>query len=314
MEIKISGAEDGIILRSFLKEKLGLSTHTVSALKGKENGIRLDGKHVTVRAILHEGSVLTLAIEDEEPNENLVPRDLPLSLLYEDEDITVCVKSGDMPTHPSHGHYDDTLANALAFRYRDRPYVFRAITRLDRETSGLVLTARHAPAAHRLSLAMREGAIRKGYLALVHGEAPTQGEINLPIRRCGESVILREVHPEGARAYTRYRRLFTDGGYSLLVVFPITGRTHQIRVHLSAIGIPLCGDCLYGREGDGFPRTMLHAAFLSFPQPTSGERLSLFAPPTSDLAGVLHRLGFPLVTANDFTEGAAPTALSNDEG
>ena len=268
MIIQISGAEDGIILRSFLKETLGLSTHAVTALKSKENGILRNGTHVTVRAILHEGDLLSLALEDEEANGNLVPRDLPLSLLYEDDDIAVCTKSGDMPTHPSHGHYDDTLANALAYRYRDRPYIFRAITRLDRETSGIVLTARTAHAAHRLSLAMRERRIQKGYLALVHGEAPRQGEITLPIRRVSESVILRETHESGAPSHTRYFRLATDGTYSLLAVFPLTGRTHQIRVHLSAIGLPLCGDCLYGREGDGFPRTMLHAALLSFPHPT----------------------------------------------
>ena len=313
MEIKISGAEDGIILRSFLKERLGLSTRTVTALKGKENGILLNGAHVTVRALLHEGDLLTLATEDDAPNENLIPRELPLTLLYEDDEIAVCLKPGDMPTHPSHGHFDDTLANALAYRYRDRPYVFRAITRLDRETSGIVLTARTSHAAHRLSLAMREHRIRKGYLALVRGEAPADGEITLPIRRCNGSVILRETHENGAPAHTCFYRLYTDGSYSLLAVFPHTGRTHQIRVHLSAIGLPLCGDCLYGREGDGFPRTMLHAVTLSFPHPTDGRRISLYAPPVPDLEGALARIGFPIPTERLLAECAAAATFLDDE-
>lgn len=301
MEIKITRAEDGLILRSFLKEHLGLSSHTVTALKAKKNGILLNGACVTVRATLSAGDLLTLAVEDRESNRNLIPRDLPFTLLYEDEDIAVCAKSGDMPTHPSHGHYDDTLANALAYRYRDTPYVFRAITRLDRETSGIVLTARHAVAAQRLSVSMREGAIEKTYLALVHGQTPETGEITLPIRRREGSVLLREVHPEGAVACTHYRRIFTDGDHSLVAVFPLTGRTHQIRLHLSEIGHPLCGDFLYGHEGDGFPRTLLHAARLCFAHPASGENCAFFAPLAEDFATALCSLSFPIPDVGDLS-------------
>ena len=124
MVIKITKTEDGLVLRSFLKETLGLSSHAVAGLKNRENGILVNGVSVTVRAILREGDALSLAIEDEKSNENLLPRPLPLSVLYEDASITVCNKSSDMPTHPSHGHFEDTLANALAYRYRDTPYVF----------------------------------------------------------------------------------------------------------------------------------------------------------------------------------------------
>ena len=302
MEFKITKAEDGHVLRSFLKDTLGLSARTVSALKKRAGGIRLDGVPVTVRAILCEGSVLHLALEDEKSNENLVARELPLTLLFEDEAITVCAKSGDMPTHPSHGHYEDTLANALAFRYRDRPYVFRAITRLDRETSGVVLTARTALAAERLSRAMREGAIGKTYLALVGGTPPACGEIDLPIRRKEGSVMLREVHPEGAPARTRFCRLATGNGVSLLAVFPLTGRTHQIRLHLSASGFPILGDCLYGRACDGVARTMLHAARIVFPHPSGGRAMALTAPIPEDLSTLLLRYGLPPVDL-----GALPT-------
>jgi 23S rRNA pseudouridine1911/1915/1917 synthase len=299
MEIKITKAEDGHILRSFLKESLGLSTATVTLLKWKENGMLLNGTHVTVRAVLHEGDILSLALADTESNQNLVPTPLPLSILYEDEDITVCNKSGDMPTHPSHGHYDDTLANALAYHYADRPYIFRAITRLDRETSGVLLTANNAHAAHKLSFAMQRGDFQKVYLALVEGETESEGRIDFPIRRAEGSVITREVHPAGAPSLTLYRRLHTNGKYSLLAVFPQTGRTHQIRLHLSAIGHPICGDCLYGHEGNGFSRTCLHAVRLTFPHPANGNALSVFAPLAEDLRLLLDRLGFPVPSPSD---------------
>ena len=296
MQLKITKAEDGFILRSFLKETLGLSTHTVARLKAKENGILLNGVRVTVRATLHEGDLLFLAVEDEKSNEDLVPRPLPLTLLYEDEALAVALKPADMPTHPSHGHFEDTLANALAYRYKDAPFVFRAITRLDRETSGAVLVARNAVSAHRLSLAMQKGEILKSYFALVYGDTPDEGCITLPIRRLSGSVILRETHPEGAYAETRYRTIARAGCFSLVAVFPKTGRTHQIRLHFSAIGHPLAGDCLYGREGDGFPRTMLHAARLVFPHPADGTTVALFAPAEEDLCAALSRLSLPIPT------------------
>ncbi len=299
MVFKITKAEDGIILRFFLKETLGLSTHTLARLKAKQDGILLNGTRVTVRAVLHEGDRLSLAIHDERSNEAVLPRDLPLTILHEDEALTVAWKPADMPTHPSHGHFEDTLANVLAFRYRDIPFVFRAITRLDRETSGAVLVARNAVSAHRLSNAMQAGQIEKSYFALVYGETPIAGCITLPIRRVGGSVILRETHPDGAPAETRYRTLARSGGFSLVAVFPQTGRTHQIRLHLAAIGHPLAGDCLYGREGDGFPRTMLHAARLAFPHPTDGTVMTVFAPVAEDFRAALDALSLKVPAEED---------------
>ena len=294
MLLKLTKAEDGLILRHFLKEVLGLSTHTVARLKTKENGILLNRERVTVRAVLREGDLLSLAVEDERSNEDVLPSPLPLKMLYEDEAIAVALKPTDMPTHPSHGHFDDTLANALAYRYRNTPFIFRAITRLDRETSGAVLVARNAVSAHRLSSAMQEGEIEKAYFALVHGETPEEGKITLPIRRMEGSVILRETHPEGAYAETVYRTVAKGDNFSLVAVFPKTGRTHQIRLHFSSIGHPLAGDCLYGLEGDGFARTMLHAARLVFPHPSDGEPICVFAPLADDFCSALDALSIPI--------------------
>lgn len=315
MILMMTKAEDGCVLRFFLKQTLGLSTRTLSRLKSKENGILLNGEHATVRAVLHEGDTLSLAIEDEEGSQGIVPRPIPVELLFEDGEIAVCRKPSDMPTHPSHGHFEDTLANALAYYYRDTPFVFRAITRLDRETSGAVLVARNALAAGRLSDAMKTGRIQKSYFALVHGETPPFGRIALPIRRREGSVMLREVSPDGAHAETLYRTLARGGGCSLIAVFPQTGRTHQIRLHLSVIGHPLCGDALYGREGDGFARTMLHAARLSFAHPTSGAPIAVYAPPAEDFLAALSGCALAAPCERDaIPDEAFLFALTHNEG
>ena len=315
MLLKMTKAEDGCILRFFLKQTLKLSARTLARLKSKENGVLLNGERVTVRAVLHEGDTLSLAVEDEASNEAVVPRPLPVTMLYEDEVLAVCQKPTDMPTHPSHGHFEDTLANALAYRYRDMPFVFRAITRLDRETSGAVLVAKNALSANALSLAMKRGEIQKSYFALIHGEVPPVGRIALPIQRKAGSVMLREVSDAGAPAATLYRTLASGSGYSLVAVFPKTGRTHQIRLHFASIGHPLCGDALYGREGDGFARTMLHAARLGFLHPVSSLPLSVYAPPACDLTDALARYAIPLPTERDAVpDEAFLAALSQNEG
>lgn len=290
----ITEKDDGRPLRDYLKGELGLSRHCLSLLKKREDGILLNGVRVTVRAVLRAGDSLVLHTEDraETVNPHLTPVDLPFAVLYEDEALCLCRKPSGMPTHPSCLHREDTLANALAFRYRDTPFVFRAITRLDRETDGIVLVARHAPAAAALSRAMAAGEIRKEYLALVEGVPPEEGYADRPIRRVKDTVILRECAPygEGEAAFTRFVRLTTNGSYSLLRVFPETGRTHQIRVHLSAAGFPLVGDTLYGAAAGVFPRVALHADRLVFPHPVTEEKMDFSCPLPPDMADFIESM------------------------
>lgn len=285
----VTSEENGTVLLAFLKETLGLSHRTLVKLKAKEDGILQNGVRVTVRAVLHTGDEILLHTEDSpsDANPHLLPCKLPLCILWEDEDICVCNKPAGMPTHPSHLHYDDTLANALAYRYRDENYVFRAVNRLDRETSGVVLTARHAPAAARLGSALQAGRIEKNYLALAVGVTEETGEIDLPIRRAEDTIILRKTAPDGEPALTRYTRLATDGENSLLLVTPVTGRTHQIRVHMAALGHPLCGDELYGSACAAIGRCALHAYSLVFPHPRTGERTRVRAPLPEDFLAAL---------------------------
>ena len=271
-----------MILRSFLRERLRVSTRLLTRLKAKEDGILLNGKRVTVRAVLRAGDRLSLGVADGEEavNPHISPRPLPVALLYEDEELAVCNKPPFMPTHPSHDHREDTLANALAYRYLDTPFVFRAVGRLDRETGGALAVARNAHAAALLAEAMQAGEIHKEYLAWVEGVTEESGEIKAPIRRKPNSVMLREVcgEGEGDFAHTLFRRLYTDGERSLVCLRLLTGRTHQIRVHMAHLGHPLVGDGLYGHGGEG-DRTLLHALRLSLPLPSTGERYVFFAMP-----------------------------------
>ena len=296
MQIKITDAHHGRILRYFLQKELHLSTKMIKHLKFLEDGILVNGARVTVRYVLQVGDLLSLAVEDEE-SAPIKPVDLPIEILYEDDDLVVPAKPADMPTHPSHDHYEDTVANALAYRYAQSgvPFVFRPINRLDRNTSGLLLIARNRMAAGRLTESMQKGRIKKRYLAILDGEmTESDGVIDKPLHRTAESIILREVcspdAPDAAPSRTEYTVLATGGGHTLVEARPITGRTHQLRVHFASIGHPITADDLYGTPSPYLNRHALHAYRLDFPHPADGARiLSLTAPLPADLLALLER-------------------------
>ena len=279
-----------------VKRELGISTKLLKHLKFREDGILVNGVRVTVRYVLSFGEVLSLAIEDETSGEKLLPVDLPLSIAYEDNDVVVPSKSAEMPTHPSFGHYEDTVANALAYRYAEEgiPFVFRPVNRLDRNTSGLLLIARNRRAAGTLFSSMRRGEIRKLYLAILDGELPEEeGLIETYMRRTAESVIVREnCGPDegGVLARTRYRVLSRARGSTLVCAVPLTGRTHQLRVQFAGLGVPLLGDDLYGTTSELISRHALHSCALSFRQPTTGESICAVAPLPEDMRRVLDGL------------------------
>ncbi len=304
MEIVVSEEYSGRMLRELMRQQLHISSRLLARLKCDERGILVNGERVTVRRVLNVGDVVTLADFPSESEAKVRPVPLNIKIVYSDEYLTVANKPPHMPTHPSHDHYDDTLANALAYLHRNdaEPYIFRPVSRLDRNTSGLVTVAATKYASCQLNRLMQSGGFHKRYIAVTDGvPALPQGSIKTGIRRTADSIIVREICEPGAPgselALTDYRVLASGSGHALLEVCPRTGRTHQIRVHLSSmLGTPICGDDLYGSESDLIDRQALHAAGLEFVHPVTGEALSLASPLPDDMRALCERVfpEFPL--------------------
>lgn len=287
LEYKVQINDNGKSVKQIIQQEFSLSSRTLSKLK-KGGGIKVNGQNVTVRHILHDGDKLALFLSDT-PSEKIEKVDIPLDILYEDDDILIVNKPLGMPTHPSQGHHTDTLANAVMYRYRQTEFSFRAITRLDGDTTGALLIARNALSAQRLTDSLQKGDIKKEYSAVVLGiPFPDKDTISAPIKRCEDSVIKRKVSEDGKSAVTQYELCLTraDGKYSLIRAFPITGRTHQIRLHLSHIGNPIYGDFLYGEAIENV-RTHLHCIRLTLPHPMTKEVLTIEAPLPSDMKEIM---------------------------
>ncbi len=287
LEYTASQDDSGKNVRQIIEREYSLSSRTLSKLK-KNGGIKVNGENVTVRCVLRQGDTLCLMLEDT-PSENIEKTDIPLDVLFEDDDLLIVNKPLGMPTHPSQGHHRDTLANAVMYRYRNSDFTFRAITRLDGDTTGVVLIARNALSAQRLTDSLQKGKIKKEYAAVVLGvPSPEKGLIDAPITRCENSIIKRKVSADGKRAVTEYESDFTrkDKKYTLVRAFPVTGRTHQIRLHLSHIGYPIYGDFLYGEPIDGV-RAYLHCRSLIFNHPMTGEKLKIEAPIPDDIKEIM---------------------------
>lgn len=287
LDYQITKETDSILL--FLKEH-GYSSNLIVHLKKTPESILKNGIWSYVNEPLHVGDTLQIHIEENEGSDNIVPNEIPLSILYEDKDILVIDKPANMPIHPSINHYEQTLANGVLWYYTAQqiPYTFRCITRLDRDTTGVTLLAKHMLSASVLSKAMQQKQIQKEYLALCDGVTPEEGTIDAPICRTADSVIERCVDFEnGDSAVTRFVREWTNGQISLVRLKPETGRTHQIRVHMKHIGHPLLGDFLYHPGNYSMNRQALHCASLTFTHPITGEKLTINAKLPDDMQQLL---------------------------
>lgn len=285
-EYQISSAEEGKKLGDFLREK-GYSRQLLRQLKETENGLLRNGQPTFMTIALKNGDRIRVRLlEKAEGSEAIMPAPLPFEIVYEDEDLLVINKPADMPIHPSFQNHGNTLADALTWHYQQqgKEFVYRCINRLDRDTTGLLIVARHQLSASILSDMVRKREIHREYLAIVEGIPPEKGTISAPIGRKEGSAILREVNFEtGEPARTHFTRLETRNGLSLVSLKLETGRTHQIRVHMAYIGCPLIGDYLYYPDHTRINRQALHSYRLSFLHPITGKALFFTAPLPEDM-------------------------------
>lgn len=286
----ITVADAGLSIGEYLQQK-GYSSQTIKELKKMERSILVDGRWEYVRYRLCAGEKLVIHIKEEASSEKIPPVKLDFEIVYEDEDIMVVNKPADMPIHPSLNNYYNSLANGLAYYFEEqgKAFVFRCVNRLDRDTSGLTIIAKHMLSAGILSQQVANREIHREYLAIVRGiPTPAEGTIDAPIARKEASVIERVVDFEkGDRAVTHYKVMEAKNGHSLLSIHLETGRTHQIRVHMKHIDSPLIGDYLYNPDMAYMSRQALHSHRLVFTHPITGERMDFIAPLPEDMKRVL---------------------------
>lgn len=282
---RIEPEYDSLTIREYLSLK-GYPNAVFVQLKKTPESVLLNGVWAYMRTKLSAGDELFIRLEESTSSAHILPVSMPLSICYEDEDILAVNKPAQMPVHPSLNHYDHTLANAVCGYYNDQeiPYTFRCVNRLDRDTTGLTLIAKHMLSSAILSTAAARREISRKYIAIASGKTPESGTIDAPIGRVAGSTIERQIDFEnGERAITHYRRLAYHDGLSLLSLHLETGRTHQIRVHLKSIGHPLIGDFLYNPTDTTIKRQALHSYRLTFSHPITGESFVLTAPLPDDM-------------------------------
>ncbi len=273
INFEITELQSGFRIKDFLKN-FGVSSALLTKLKKTENGILLNGSFARAIDVLKSGDRLQISVENS--GHMPVPADLPVFVLYEDEDILAVDKPPFMPVHESRNHRVDTLSNAVS-NYIREDTAFRAVYRLDRDTSGIVLIAKHE-----LSAAKLAGKIQKDYYAVVTGILLESGTVALPIKRLDESIIKRCISADGEHAVTHYEIISTKNGTTLLKLNLETGRTHQIRVHLSHIGHPLLGDTLYGGDERFINRQALHCRDIYFMHPITEKPIHITSPFPND--------------------------------
>lgn len=295
---QIEKVHEGMSIEQFLRTH-GCSHHVLTHLKRTECGILLNGAWAYTNQKVKESDTLEIRIVEEEPSSSIAPVRLPLDIVYEDEDLLIVNKSGDMPIHPSMGNHGNTLANGVMWYYASQgiPFVYRCINRLDRETSGLLIIAKNMYSASILSRMSSGRLIHREYLSIAEGRLPGHGTIDAPIARAAESAIMRCVDYEnGDPAVTHYESLRTmtqktAAGERILTLAAVrleTGRTHQIRVHMKHIGHPLIGDFLYNPGStELIGRQALHSFRLSFCHPVTRQPLTFSCEPPDDMLRVI---------------------------
>ena len=282
--------EEGLCVAQFLKKRR-YSSANITDLKKMEGSILINGSPAFMVARLHTGDVLTVRIRELVSSPKIPPSPIPLNIVYEDEDLLVVNKPADMPIHPSMHNYTNSLGNAAAwyFAQQNCPFVFRCINRLDHNTSGLTIIAKHLVSGSILSSMVKGREIHREYLGIVRGTlTPPSGTITAPLGRKPGSVIERTIDFEnGESAVTHYQAIAVRNGHTLVRLHLETGRTHQIRIHMKYLGHPLIGDSLYNPDMEWIQRQALHSYRLCFTHPITGKAMVFTSPLPKDMCRVL---------------------------
>lgn len=283
--------ELNISINDILSKVLNISTRLKNKLIRNKH-ILLNGIFVDTREIAHVGDIITIDLGYTEDNSNIVPKQMDLDIVYEDEHLLAINKPAGIAVHPSILHFEDSLANGVRFYFNTigLKKKIRAVNRIDLNTSGLVLFAKNEYIQECLIKQMNSSCFEKTYLTVVSGNLKeNKGTINAPIARKENSIIERCVSKSGQTAITHYKVLQEFETYSLVECTLETGRTHQIRVHMDYIGNPLLGDSLYGSsEQTLITRQALHSYKMCFIHPISKEKICLEAPLPKDMENLIY--------------------------
>ena len=280
----------GLRVEQFLRRKR-YSGQNLSEIKRMPKSILVNGVHYYMRQELSKGDHLQVRICETQNSEKIPPTNLPLNIIYEDEDLLVLNKPAGMPIHPSLNNYTHSIANALAYYFQSqgKPFIFRCCNRLDRDTSGLTIVSKHLVSGSILSDMTKYREVHREYLAIARGSVtPSEGTIQAPLGRKEGTIIERTVDWEhGEDAVTHYKVVKEANGHSLVSLRLETGRTHQIRIHMKYLGYPLIGDYLYNPDMEYMTRQALHSHHMEFTHPITGEHMSFTAPLPEDMARVM---------------------------
>lgn len=273
---------DGKKVIHYLRGEKKYSVRLVAQLKQRPDGIMLNGSHIRTIDRIREGDTLSICMPDDDNSIEPIP--CPLDIVYEDEDIMVINKPSGLAMHPTHNHQGDTLANGVTAYLisHGKNASFRAVGRLDKQTSGLVLLA-----LNKYSAAFLPDKYEKEYCAIVGGVFSGSGTIDKRIYRPDPMKTLRAAGDEGDRAVTHWTAAAADGKRTLVNITLETGRTHQIRVHFASLGAPLAGDDMYGSTDKSIARTALHCKRLTLTHPVTNEIMTFEAPLPPDMHDLL---------------------------
>lgn len=291
IEYRATINDDNLKVSQILRKHLKFSRSEIRRIK-RCSGLMVNGQSARLDWMVIVGDLISINIQDND-DQPVIPQDMTLDILFEDEHLLAVSKPSNMLVHPLSYHDRNTLANGVVYHWQAQGHKskFRSVSRLDKDTSGVILIAKSSYVCHQLIEQMKTGKYRREYLAVVHNRLNMDsGIVNLPIGRPNDKSLVFAVTADGKEAITHYSVIQHFSSGSLVKLRLETGRTHQIRVHMRHIGHPLMGDELYGGSLDHIKRQALHSWHLEFSHPVTKENILLKAPLPDDISSLINIL------------------------